>query len=161
MKRLQSVAPTWSYFPIHFFACQIILRVGRKLAKLPASNRLSLNVCRLSIYYYQNTKRLFLTNIFHCTELCTAAYLDKWGWKALPFPFENHVNGKMDKVPLVCRLMEEATGRLNTQSTNEQNVVRKYWISGKHNSSLHLLYTFQYNPRFVYFLHTFWGSFMS
>ena len=84
-----------------FFACQIILRVGRKLAKLPASNRLSLNVCRLSIYYYQNTKRSFLTNIFHCTELCTAAYLDKWGWKALPFPFENHVNGKMDKVPLV------------------------------------------------------------
>ena len=39
--------------------------------------------------------------IFHYTELCTAAYLDKWGWKALPFPFENHVNGKMDKVPLV------------------------------------------------------------
>ena len=146
---MQRAAPTWSYFPIHFFVCQIILRVGRKLAKLPASNRLSLNVCRLSIYYYQNTKRLFLTNIFHCTELCTAAYLDKWGWKALPFPFENHVNGKMDKVPLVCRLMEEATGRLNAQSTNHQDIVRKFAISGKHNSLLHLVTKEYKNSRFI------------
>ena len=65
----------------------------------------------LSIYSYQNTKHSQTFFIFHYTELCTAAYLDKWGWKALPFPFENHVNGKMDKVPLVCRLMEEEAGR--------------------------------------------------